>query len=117
MNDKKKDLPKKRPRTRTSSIRIRTTPEEKRKFETLAEWNGLSVTKLITTSVIDGRDPRVKPCDPKLIEQLIRIGNNLNQIARSCNYCSKAGQTIDLLKVQIQLDQIKHQISLYAKPA
>nr|WP_272487364.1 MobC family plasmid mobilization relaxosome protein [Citrobacter braakii]WBU75728.1 MobC family plasmid mobilization relaxosome protein [Citrobacter braakii] len=38
-------------------------------------------------------------CDPALIQQLAKIGNNLNQIARALNECRKAGDVVEVVEV------------------
>ena len=109
--------PRGRPRKRTEEIRLRVTPEEKLAIKKLAKLARMSVTKLITLSVIEGRGTHIQQADPQLLDHLLRIGVNLNQIARSCNACSRSGQTIDLLQVQLQLREIKRSLSAYAAPA
>ncbi len=96
--------------------------------EDLAEaWNqaandaGLNLTDFIRTQVhIDGVDPitpkskspvkrivEYATADPKLIRQVARIGNNLNQIARFCN-THKSGA--DASKICRHLISIEHEL-------
>lgn len=69
-------------------IEIRTTPEEKQRWQAIAENKGVSLSELVR-SCLGGqrlrkrRDP--PKVDPDLLRELARIGNNLNQIARAAN--------------------------------
>jgi hypothetical protein len=74
--------------------------------QSLSDWlrsqiDAKAVTGLPTPSGKKSRDHH-NGCDPVLIQQLARIGNNLNQVARALNECRKAGdevQTIEVLSV------------------
>lgn len=50
--------------------------------------------------------------DPKLLQQLARIGNNVNQIAKNLNSQTNAKNTIDLLALSAQLQTIQDQLQL-----
>lgn len=69
-------------------IEIRTTPEEKQRWQAIAENKGVSLSELVR-SALGGqrlrkrRDP--PKVDPDLLRELARIGNNLNQIAHASN--------------------------------
>ena len=69
-------------------IEIRTTPEEKRRWQEIAENKGVSLSELVR-SALGGqrlRKRREPPkVDPDLLRELARIGNNLNQLARAAN--------------------------------
>ena len=69
-------------------IEIRTTPEEKRRWQEIAENKGVSLSELVRSALGGQRlrkrrePPRV---DPDLLRELARMGNNLNQLARAAN--------------------------------
>lgn len=69
-------------------IEIRTTPEEKRRWQEIAENKGVSLSELVRSTLGGQRlrkrrePPRV---DPDLLRELARMGNNLNQLARAAN--------------------------------
>ena len=74
---------------RTKSIKIRLTDEEHQQLLdrcgdlALAEW--LRTLGLGQDVVVKRRRRRYTPADPKLIHQLAKLGNNVNQIARVVN--------------------------------
>lgn len=69
-------------------IEIRTTPEEKRRWQEIAENKGVSLSELVR-SVLGGKRLRKRreppKIDPDLLRELARMGNNLNQLARAAN--------------------------------
>ncbi len=54
--------------------------------------------------------------DPALLLQIARVGNLLNQVARSANGCRKNGSTLDLVQVLAVLLIIQHESELLARP-
>lgn len=69
-------------------IEIRTTPEEKRHWQAIAENRGVSLSELVRSSLggLRLRKRREAPrVSPELLRELARIGNNLNQLARAAN--------------------------------
>jgi hypothetical protein len=48
--------------------------------------------------------------DPELIRSLSKIGNNLNQLARSANIAGKTGQPFEALEILSELHLIRQQI-------
>ena len=71
-------------------LEIRTTAEDKARWQAVAESRGLSLSDLVR-SVLDGqrRSPRPQQAapmvDPELLREMARIGNNLNQLAQVAN--------------------------------
>jgi hypothetical protein len=69
-------------------IKLRTTAEEKRHWQEIAENKGVSLSELVRSSLGGMRlrkrreAPRVSP---ELLRELARIGNNLNQLAHAAN--------------------------------
>lgn len=69
-------------------VEIRTSLEEKRKWQALAENRGVSLSELVR-SLLNGQRLRkrgpVPKVHPDLLRELARVGNNLNQIAHAVN--------------------------------
>ncbi len=61
--------------------------------------------------------PPPPAADPALLLQLAKVGNLLNQVARSANECRKNGSSLDLVQVLAVLLIIEHQSASLARPA
>ena len=61
--------------------------------------------------------PSPPTADPALLVQLAKVGNLLNQVARSANECRKNGSSLDLVQVLAVLLIIEYQSALLARPA
>ena len=48
------------------------------------------------------------PIERELLTELSRIGNNLNQIARSCNQGEKKPVLVELVEIEKQLKDLKN---------
>ena len=55
--------------------------------------------------------------DPALLLQIARVGNLLNQVARSANECRRNGSTLDLIQVLAVLLIIQHESESLARPS
>ncbi len=53
--------------------------------------------------------------DPALLLQIAKLGNLLNQIARSANACRRNGSTLDLVQILAVLLIVQRQIELLAQ--
>lgn len=88
-------------------IEIRTTPEEKRRWQEIAENKGVSLSELVR-SALGGqrlRKRREPPkVDPDLLRELARMGNNLNQLARAANRRGPVPATALLVRL-IEIDR------------
>ena len=88
-------------------IKIRTNPEEKRQWQSLAKNRGVSLSELVR-SLLSGqrlRKRRVAPSvDPVLLRDLARIGNNLNQLAHAANRYQPVPATALLVRL-IEIDR------------
>lgn len=88
-------------------IEIRTTPEEKRRWQEIAENKGVSLSELVRSALGGQRlrkrrePPRV---DPDLLRELARMGNNLNQLARAANRRGPVPATALLVRL-IEIDR------------
>lgn len=91
-------------------IEIRTTAEEKLRWQALAENKGVSLSALVR-SLLDGqrlRNRREPPkVDPVLLRDLARIGNNLNQLARAAN----RRQPVEAVALLVRLIEIDRELS------
>lgn len=55
--------------------------------------------------------------DPKLVAQVAKIGNNLNQMARALNECRLVGDAVMLVEVAAQLAAVRADLlSLLPQP-
>lgn len=75
-------------------IKLRVNDEEREKYRWMSAASGMPLSDLIrwrmAEPIIDAprkkqRSLRTETADPKLMQQLAAIGNNLNQIARAVN--------------------------------
>lgn len=87
-----KGLPSGRPRKDTRALRdhwlkTRVTMDELHRVEQLARDAGKTPSEFFRAAVLNGHIliKRFRAPDPAIINELQRIGNNLNQIARICN--------------------------------
>jgi hypothetical protein len=74
--------------------------------------DGRRVTGVITPDRRKRKPPKLAAtngCDPQLIAQLARLGNNLNQVARALNECRKSGSVVELAEVLAILTSIEQQ--------
>ena len=91
-------------------IEIRTTPEEKRRWQEIAENKGVSLSELVRSALGGQRlrkrrePPRV---DPDLLRELARMGNNLNQLARAAN----RRQPVPAAALLVRLIEIDRELS------
>lgn len=79
-------------RQRGDTITVRLTPDERAKVDTLAMERGLAVSAFMRAAALGDAGPRAHrrlPVDRKLLLKLLgefgRVGNNLNQIAKTMN--------------------------------
>lgn len=96
--------PQKRPAMR---IEIRTTPEEKRHWQEIAENKGVTLSELVRSSLggLRLRKRREAPrVAPDLLRELARIGNNLNQLAHAANRRRPLETTALLIRL-IEIDR------------
>lgn len=88
-------------------IKIRTTDEEKRHWQDIAENKGVSLSELVRSSLggLRLRKRREPPkVAPELLRELARIGNNLNQLAHAANR-KKPLEAAPLLIRLIEIDR------------
>lgn len=103
------------PIPRTSRLSVRASPDELIRWNHIARAQGHATTahwirSLLTRAELSGHDGRPVPEELRGIRhQLSRVGNNLNQLARSanCEDAVRCGYVLDDLEMLIhQLDQM-----------
>jgi len=102
--------------TKYKQIKVNLNPDFYQKILKYAEINEMSIAEVfrqcVGTKIEDSREAKIrrvhKSTDPKLLYQLNRIGNNLNQVAKYLN----SGQVLDN-QVLIQLVQIEENIKRF----
>ncbi|WP_435171693.1 MobC family plasmid mobilization relaxosome protein [Falsirhodobacter sp. 1013] len=91
-------------------IEIRTTPEDKERWQKIAASKGVSLSELVRVTLDSQRlrkrrdPPKV---DPDLLRELARIGNNLNQLARAAN----RRQPVPAAALLLQLIEIDRELA------
>lgn len=86
-------------RQRTKTVTVRVSAEERAQLEALSSRAGLAAGAFLRAAAFGGAGPRAQrrpSADHAVLRQLLgelgRVGNNLNQIARTLN----TGQSADL---------------------
>ena len=81
----------------------------------LSDWlRGLVDSRQTTGLPTPASQPRCdekNSYDPELMRQLLKIGNNLNQVARALNTSKKMGTPFDMIQALVLLNSIEQQIS------
>lgn len=94
---------------RNQILRIRINDEER---ETIAKNAGdeVTVSAFVRALALGAKPPRTRrptpSCDPALVRELSRIGNNLNQLARTVNQHRKSGFDMSAAQVLAELSQM-----------
>lgn len=92
-------------------IEIRTSPEEKWRWQKIAENKKVSLSELVR-SFLNGQRLRKRKeapkVNPELLRELARIGNNLNQLARAAN----RRQPIETISLLVRLIEIDRELAL-----
>lgn len=78
---------------RSTTISLRVSPDEARAFRAsseaagvgLSDWIRVQIAPSGTAAKLHGRPRHTPVADPRLLRQLLRISQNLNQIARALN--------------------------------
>ena len=89
---------------RTAWIKLRVTPAEKEAITAKAEAQGQTVTDFLRQRALDYR-LRQTTLEKEHIQQLVRIGVNLNQLARWVNIHKTRTEAIDVLTALVSLER------------
>ena len=60
---------------------------------------------------------RYSPADPAMVIAVNRVGNNINQIARSLNRQALTSERVDLLRCLRVLSEVQHEVAALAVPS
>ena len=85
---------------------IRFTPEEYQKIQIQLKSLNIDFTKFAKNAIINHKI--TIPIQMDLIYELNRIGNNLNQIAKSINSKEKISVLTQLVAIEKQLQQLQY---------
>ncbi len=85
---------------------IRFTPEEYQKIQIQLKSLNIDFTKFAKNAIINHKI--TIPIQMDLIYELNRIGNNLNQIAKSINSKEKISVLAQLVAIEKQLQQLQY---------
>lgn len=100
--------------TRSKRLNIRFSDSEFEKIQ--AKTQGTNLARYARAVLIEGEPPKRQKdypkIDPKLMQQLMAMGNNLNQLVRYTHTQARAGQTIDLLNLALSLDQLQQSLEV-----
>jgi hypothetical protein len=89
---------------RSAWIKLRVSPAEKEAIVAKAEAQSQSLTDFLRQRALDYR-LRQTPLEKERIRQLVRIGSNLNQLARWANMHKSRAETLDVLVALVSLER------------
>lgn len=95
---------------KTEQILIRVTPKQKERIKSYCEKTKKTYSELMLLGFdkaiekVKVQNVVVHQADPKLIAEIAKIGNNINQIARAVN------QRSDSLNVLVELQSINERL-------
>ncbi|MDR1685806.1 MAG: plasmid mobilization relaxosome protein MobC [Desulfovibrio sp.] len=89
---------------RVTSLRVRLHPEEKELLRLNAGIQGLSVTDYIRRNCLSFH-LRKSPVEKERLQQLARIGANLNQIAKWANTYTRVVEAVEILTALAGLER------------
>ena len=95
--------------TRTKRLNIRFSDSEFEKIQAKAQ--GTNLARYARAVLTEGEPPKRQKdypkIDPKLMQQIMAMGNNLNQLVRYTHTQAGVGQPIDLINLALSLDQLR----------
>jgi hypothetical protein len=101
-------------KTYSERIEIRLTPEQRQHFEEIATLEGLKISQIIRQRVLGEKPLKLTGIKREINQQLSRMGNNLNQIAKVLNSTAlskiplPASEIIELKgELQVVMNEIK----------
>jgi Bacterial mobilisation protein (MobC) len=95
---------------------IRLSPTERQKIEAKADLSGMKLSEYLRATALKQKiPPSVPTINREIYIELIRIGNNINQIARVANVGIKRGDRLNVEMSKLQelanhLDQLKLEV-------
>lgn len=98
--------------TRSKRLNIRFSEAEFEKVQAKAQ--GTNLARYARAVLTEGEPPKRQKdypkIDPQLMQQLVAMGNNLNQLVRYTHTQAGAGQTIDFINLALSLDQLRYSL-------
>ena len=90
-----------------ASIRIRMSPQEKLEWQEKAVYAGVSLSNLVRQAMTKTRTWTVadRSLIKEQIQQISRIGNNLNQIAKWANTYKSTAEAIEVIAALRAIEQ------------
>ncbi|RYG91076.1 MobC family plasmid mobilization relaxosome protein [Loktanella sp. IMCC34160] len=89
-------------------VKIRVTPDQRSAWHAKARSHGLSFSDF-ARAAIDGtrtrRRKQIRSIDPRLLRQLARLGNNLNQLARWANRDQRYADRVEIMGQLIGIER------------
>ena len=85
---------------------LRFSPDEFAQIQRELEVANISFSTFARSAILK-KKIRL-PIERELLTELSRIGNNLNQIARSCNQGEKKSVLVELVAIEKQLKELKN---------
>ncbi len=92
---------------KTAWIKIRVAPNEKILLMEKASMLGLSLTDFIRMRTLNYR-VRQNPLTKEYLFQLVRIGSNLNQLAKWANVYKSNAETLEVVLTLTSIEQELH---------
>jgi len=92
--------------TRNSQVQIRLTEEEVTTLKKAAKENGMTLADFVM-SMVHQRRRIVVPGAGELRSEIIRVGNNLNQVLKLAYILHKEGQPVDTTGIERSAYQIE----------
>jgi hypothetical protein len=94
------------PSLRSEWLRARVRPDELHRIEQLARDAGKTPSEYVRDAALTAQIliKRTRRVPPGLLNELSRIGNNLNQIAKVCN---TTGESRRARSIEIYLDELR----------
>jgi len=92
-------------------LTVRTTPEQMEQWKKIAEQNNMTLSELViarldNTEICNSMAEKQKnESRKKLLYEIAKIGNNLNQIARSVNIAVKKDEQIQVLETLAKIEK------------
>lgn len=100
--------------TRSKRLNIRFSEAEFEKVQAKAQ--GINLARYARAVLTEGEPPKRQKdypkIDPQLMQQLVAMGNNLNQLVCYTHTQAGVGQTIDLINLALSLDQLRHSLDM-----
>ena len=89
---------------RTASVVVRVFPEERDILRFNAGLHGMSMSEYVRQTCL-GIRLRKTPAEKRRLRELVRIGTNLNQLARWANTYKRAAEAVEILTALASIER------------